>query len=118
MSKVVGISRSVLDVSRKLSGLNLIKNAPSPRLVLQQEDFKIKTLTSFNLSKNNDIQLTANYWANEIKPKIEIIDPLSKTPIGHEIPKGIGNIAPGTVTNNAPLEDPILNMIIEKKSET
>ena len=74
-------------------------------------------LGSLNLGKNQDLELTAQFWSTQhIKPKLEINDPLVKTPIGRKCYDEI-IITPTNDVKNSPMEDPNTNhQIIEKKA--
>jgi len=115
------LSRPAWDLSKRLANLNLISGQrlnPSP--VLSDNNVTEKSigslLDSLNLSKNQDLEISARFWSSQqIKPKVEINDFIIKSQIGRTCYDESTVIIPTKTPQNAPLEDPNKN-IIEKKA--
>lgn len=132
----IRIVRGIADLSKRIGTINLA-GTNSTKLVIKENhenpssiryildiflrimsflefflNYRSPVLASFNLAKNRDLQLTAAYWSQQIKPKIEIVDPLNKAPIGRKIESE----PELPVTQKPTLEDPNADQIIEKKA--
>jgi len=118
------ITRSALDLSKRLANLNIVSGQKlTPTVALPENDLTVKPQTSIlaqlSLGKNQDLALTAQFWSKQCQtqPKIEINDFIIKTPIGRTCYDESTVIIPTKNPQISPMEDPVTNgQIIEKKA--